>query len=299
MATTGSLAAAEVAAQWHDGSVVFPDDGRRFATRGGTHGTNSLGFHERELPFAPGPGMRRIVVLGDSMTWGTTTAEEAWTRAAEAALGAPWQLVNLSHYGYDAEQSLATLHRFGWEYQPELVVFASYVNDLVPTELITVGEPPMPAWVAPTGTLPWSVRRWSALARLAEGAIRSAGFVERESSDTYRDVLLRMRDESAGHGVPLLILGLAPHVLAEADLVACDVLAGAPGRCETSMRRLKDQETIALELGIRFAPMVEALRPAPPGGWFPANVADWEHPSPAGHERIGKVAAGVIGGFVR
>ncbi len=273
---------------------MFPTDGRRYATRGGAHGTNSLGFHERELPFAPEPGVRRVVVLGDSMTWGTTTAAEAWPRAAEAALGEPWQLVNLSHYGYDAEQSLATLGAFGWAYEPELVVFASYVNDLVPTELITVGEPPLPAWVGVEGVLPWDVRQRSAVARLAEGAVRGVGFVERESSDTFRDVLLRMREETSARGVPLLILGLAPHVLAEPDLAACEALTGGVGRCATALRRLGEQESIAAALGVRFVPLVRALRPAPPSGWFPANPEDWEHPSPSGQARIGEAAAGVI-----
>lgn len=298
MATLGSLAAAEAVARQHDGALIFPEDGRRYATRGGAHGTNSLGFHERELPLAPEPGVRRVVVLGDSMTWGTTTSEEAWPRIAERALGKPWQLVNLSHYGYDAEQSLATLRAFGWAYRPELIVFATYVNDLVPTELITVGEPPMPAWVGVDGGLPWSVRRWSALGRLAEGAVRNSGFVERESSDTYQDVLIRMRDEAASRDTPLLILGLVPHVLAEPELPACEAIAGGAGRCESSLRRLQEQQTIARYLDIPFVSMQDALRPNPVGGWFPANVGDWEHPSPAGHARIGEAAAGVIQGYL-
>ncbi len=297
--TLGSLAAAEGLARHHDGALLFPDDGRRYATKGGAHGTNSLGFHERELPLVPPPGVRSVVVLGDSMTWGTTTAEQAWPRVAETALGANWRLVNLSHYGYDAEQSLATLQAFGWAYQPELVVFASYVNDLVPTELITVGEPPLPAWVGLHGALPAGLRQWSSLARLGEGLVRSFRFSEREAREPFKDVLIRMRDASTERGVALLVLGLGPHVLAEADPVACEALAGGAGRCATARRRLDDQAAIAGEAGVPFEPLIRALQPPPAGGWFPANPEDWEHPSPEGHARIGKAAAELIRGLPR
>lgn len=136
-----SLGALEAGLRDHDDEIVFLKAGRRYGIRGGSHGTNALGFHERELAMVPDEGTRRIVVLGDSMTWGTTSPHAAWPRIAETTLGTPWQLVNLSMYGYDAEQSLATLESVGWRYHPERVIFASYMNDLVPTELITVETP--------------------------------------------------------------------------------------------------------------------------------------------------------------
>lgn len=292
VALVGALAAAEAWARHADGDLVFPRDGRRYATRPGTHGTNSLGLHERELPRDPAPGVRRIVVLGDSMTWGTAGADDTWTRAAEAALGPPWELVNLSHYGYDADQALASLEALGWGYRPELVVYAAYVNDLVPTELITVGDPPMPAWIGPRGN---PLRAWSSLARRVEGAVRARGFVEREDADAWAAALAAMRDACAARGVPLQGLGLVPHVLAEPDPARCDAAAGAPGRCAEALDRHARQAAIAGELGVAWFSTLPALRAGPERSWFDAGSADWEHPSPAGHRLLGGEIAALLG----
>lgn len=286
-----ALAAAEVLARHHDGSLTFPNDGRRFATRGGEHGTNSQGFHERELPAGPPSGERRVVVLGDSMTWGTGSADQAWPRTLEAALGAPFRAINLSHYGYDAEQSLATLRTFGWRFHPAAVVFATYANDLVPSELITVGEPPLFAWVGDAGTLPTRLRQRSSVARLAEGAWRARGFAEVEDPRRYRAALLGMREEAAQHSVPLVVVGLAAHVLAEPDLSRCDARAGAPGRCSDAIARTAREAEIVASVGLPYIDGLAVLRAGPERAWFNAGSADWEHPSPAGHAWLGAALA--------
>ena len=291
-----SLGALEAGLRDHDDEIVFLEAGRRYGIRGGSHGTNSLGFHERELAMVPDEGTRRIVVLGDSMTWGTTTPDAAWPRIAETTLGTPWQLVNLSMYGYDAEQSLATLESVGWRYHPERVVFASYMNDLVPTELITVGDPALSAWISPRGFLPWSIRQNFATARIVEGSIRRFSYAESDTSDTFRDALIGLRAATLAHGVPLLVVGLGPHAMALGK--ACDEAAGEVGRCAWAQSRLDRQATIAAEVGVRFAPMLSALDAPPPEGWFPANRNDWEHPSEAGHRRIGYAVGSVLQGWV-
>lgn len=281
------LGVAESVATLADGALEFPTDGRRFSTRPGEHGTNRRGLHERELADVPPVGVRRFVVLGDSMTWGTGTAAQAWPRLAETHLGPPWQSVNLSHYGYDAEQSLATLQSLGWRYGPEAVVFATYGNDLVPTELITVGDAAMPAWVGGDGH---GLGRWS-LGRRFVGALRARGFSEREHPDRYRAALMGLRDAAATAAVPLFVVVLHPHVLAEPDATACGRQAGAPDRCAGALARARIQVRTLEELAIPHLDTLAALHAGPARSWFGENAADWEHPSPEGHAVIGVAVA--------
>ncbi len=286
-----ALGGAEALARYADDTLDFPTDGRRFSTRGGTHGTNRSGFLERELPEAPPAGVRRIVVLGDSMTWGTGSAAEAWPRVMEARLGAPWEAVNLSHYGYDAEQSLATLRAIGWRYGPDAVVFGTYGNDLVPTELITVGRSAMPAWVGgPDGP----GTRWS-LWRRVEGAWRTRGFEEREAPDRYRAALLALKEATATAGVPLFVVLLVPHVLAEPDLAACEARAGGAARCASALERAERQSRLLDSLSIPYLSTLPALRTGPERAWFAADSSDWEHPSPQGHVVVGEAVADWLG----
>ena len=95
---------------------------------------------------------KTVLVLGDSMTWGTGPAEEAWPRLAEARLGAGWEVLNFSHYGYDIAQSLAVLRQHGWAYGPDLVVYAAYTNDPIPSRVVEVGGGRV--WVAEEGLFP-------------------------------------------------------------------------------------------------------------------------------------------------
>ena len=288
-----TLALAEAGACHLDGDIQFPRDGRRFSTRPGTHGTNSGGFHERELQEIPLGKARRIVVLGDSMTWGTGEAAEAWPRVLEDHLGPPWEAVNLSHYGYDAEQALATLETFGWRYHPSVVVFGSYQNDLVPSELITVGSAGMPAWVG--GSALGELAGLSSLVRRIEGAIRSRGFVEHESEARYERALAAMQDSAKAAGVPLFVVVLVPHVLAEPDPARCELRAGASGRCAMARARTAQQEAMLRQLNLEYFSTLPVLQAGEKRAWFSDNPSDWEHPSPAGHALIGAAVADWLG----
>ncbi len=289
MSGAAALALAELYARHLDDALEFPSDGRRFSTRAGTHGTNRFGLHERDLPDTPPPGVRRIVVLGDSMTWGTASPAEAWPRAVETQLGAPWQTVNLSHYGYDAEQALATLQSFGWRNQPAAVVFGTYANDLVPTELITVGSPAMPAWVGASFLFPGAGR--SSLGRRLEGAVRTRYYVEAEDPARFAAAVMAMRDAADAAGVPFFVVLLAPHVLAEPDPERCDAFAGSVGRCAAALELAARQLQMVTQLGVPAFSVVPALQAGPERVWFPADSDDWEHPSPAGHTLIGAAVA--------
>lgn len=81
-------------------------------------------------PHAKPPGVRRVVVLGDSTAWGWGVDDEAmWTRLVERELGPAVELVNLAVPGYGTDQELWALERAGLAYQPDLVLLAFVHND--------------------------------------------------------------------------------------------------------------------------------------------------------------------------
>lgn len=100
--------------------------------------TNSLGLRERELPIPKPGGVRRVVFLGDSVTFGAGVRDdEPFPRRLEAALAeggvGPIQTVNTAVVGYNTVQELARLEQVGLAYQPDVVVLTFVVNDLLET----------------------------------------------------------------------------------------------------------------------------------------------------------------------
>lgn len=285
-----ALAGAEALARRHFGTTVLVDDGRRFATRPGTRGTNAWGFAERAIPPGADPSVRRVAVLGDSMTWGTSTPDRAWPRAAEAALGAGWQVLNFSHYGYDATQSAAVLTGHAARWAPDVVVYAAYGNDLVPTRFITVGEPPLRVRVAdPAGRLPGGLGR-SALVRLVDGAARSPAEVEDPAA--LRRALAAMAEAARGLDASFLVWVQVPHVLAAADADA-DALTH-PGFAARALDRARRVEAEARALGLDVASARPYLRGTGRAAFHPPGSTDPEHPGPAGHAVLGRAFADLL-----
>ena len=86
-------------------------------------------------------GTRRILFLGDSVTfgWGVSD-EETFVALLEASLNAasstPWETVNLGHMGYDTTQELGAYTEVGSLYEPDILVVVFVDNDIVPMELV-------------------------------------------------------------------------------------------------------------------------------------------------------------------
>jgi hypothetical protein len=99
---------------------------------------NSLGFRDdREYSLDKGPNTFRIIVLGDSVTFGHgSIAANTYPALLERKLKAwrpevDWQVWNLAVPGYNTSQELAHLLQVGPRYQPDLVVVGFFGNDLV------------------------------------------------------------------------------------------------------------------------------------------------------------------------
>lgn len=116
-------------------SGVFPgnvDTNRTFAYR-----TNWQGLRDRDR-FQKKPGTRRVLVIGDSYTWGYAVAEdEAFPQTAERLLqerGSPEiEVINGGIPDYNSRQERALLERLMPIYEPDAVFLAYVVNDAEPS----------------------------------------------------------------------------------------------------------------------------------------------------------------------
>jgi lysophospholipase L1-like esterase len=116
-------------------SGVFPgnaDPSRTFAYR-----TNAQGLRDRDR-FRKRPGTTRVLVMGDSYTWGYAVAEEeAFPQTAERLLkerGYPdTEVINGGVPDYNTRQERQLLERLMPVYEPDVVFLAYLVNDAEPS----------------------------------------------------------------------------------------------------------------------------------------------------------------------
>ena len=114
---------------------------------------NSLGFRDtRDYPLEKSPTTFRILVLGDSVTFGHgALSETTYPFLLEQNLhkwrpDIDWQVWNLGVPGYNTSQELSYLREVGPRYQPDLVVVGFYENDLADN------VPPSSSWVRRFGS---------------------------------------------------------------------------------------------------------------------------------------------------
>jgi len=92
---------------------------------------NREGFRDPERSLVKPAGSKRIVVLGDSVTWGWGVDNgERYTDLLEARLGPGVEVINLAVPGYGTDQHYWNLERNGWSYEPDLVLYCVVMNDL-------------------------------------------------------------------------------------------------------------------------------------------------------------------------
>ncbi len=93
----------------------------------------ALGLRDRPLDPAKPPGVRRVLVIGDSFAEALEVAlDESFSRRLEAELdrlGSPAEVVNLGVSGYSTVQALRRLDALGWRFAPDDVVYLAHPND--------------------------------------------------------------------------------------------------------------------------------------------------------------------------
>lgn len=129
-------------------ALTLPDAWRRrkerlegatsaYTWHGALHVHDEEGFRRLNGPFAAkDPKTFRIMVVGDSLTYGLGVAEE-WTYSSllEQSLQPDYrvEVVNLGRSGYQSADNLSVLHRILPQLEPDLVVHAVCLNDFLPS----------------------------------------------------------------------------------------------------------------------------------------------------------------------
>jgi lysophospholipase L1-like esterase len=102
---------------------------------------NNLGFRDpREYSLEKRPGTFRILVMGDSVTFGHgATFETTYPYLLEQRLrtwrpDVQWEVWNLGVPGYNTRQELTYLEEVGPRFEPDLVIVGFYPNDFTGNE---------------------------------------------------------------------------------------------------------------------------------------------------------------------
>ncbi len=111
--------------------------GREHYVRAWAH--NSAGLRSRHVDALKRPGVMRIVVLGDSFTWGDKIARiwETWPYVMESTLNEPHErveVISLAMRGHTTVNEEETLRRIGWRFEPDVVVVQFALNDPLPSD---------------------------------------------------------------------------------------------------------------------------------------------------------------------
>lgn len=114
----------------HTGYVVYnPDTNQPIRYR-----TNAHGWKDVEHTYTKPPGVFRLVIVGDSNTWGVVEPGQEYHRQLEQLLHAAGypqvEVIGLGVGGWGTDQILAAYQREGVRYDPDLVIYQMDVNDL-------------------------------------------------------------------------------------------------------------------------------------------------------------------------
>lgn len=318
-ASGGAWIEARCQREEREGGLLLPWDqpGRKYALAGGEgkNTLNSLGFNDREFTVAKTPGVTRVAVFGDSLTFGSgIPPASVYPAAAETILrerGQSVEIYNFSVYGYDVEQVAATLRWVGWTYAPDLVVYAYFTNDSFPSELLTLADGHTPIFVGTDISADMAVvspafslfaarhsaafRRWLGAIVTREEARRNTKSENDDSvrleatdaavdEDFFRRNLEAMQTDAAAHQTPFVVYGLVPHVLANRDLGRCGQPNHPASFCLGQILSLHDTWQMSFDLGIPFVSSLPWLQSEGRESYFGVNTPqDDIHAGAEGH----------------
>ena len=249
------------------------------------------------------PGVRRVIALGDSFTWGLLlpSADSAWPARLERELSAtgagPAEVINMGQRGWATANEAEFLRRLGWQFDPDLVIVQFFLNDAYESGPGFQFQEGRRVVLLPPAFAQGYVRS-SALAALVargvNGLLFGVLFPESESADLYaedapgwrqmRSALREIGDSARSRGRPVLFVlfpALLPGEWTPDTYPAREVY-----------RRVEDE---AAESGLTVLDLTEA---------FAAEGGDWQrwwatpydsHPNAQGHA----VAAAAIAARIR
>ncbi len=149
LAVALALIAAEFTARFTFRHAATSGNARDFVARHAPAPTirnNSLGFREREIP--PRSDRYRIVVVGDSFTWGQGVEErDRFSNLIEQALGPQYEVFNFGRPGNNMPEHLDVLTQ-ALAASPDFVLLQLYINDFETAAMVRPQPKPLlpPDW---------------------------------------------------------------------------------------------------------------------------------------------------------
>ena len=237
--------------------------------------TNSHGWRDRETPWESPDGRPRLVVVGDSFTFGVgVDADERWTDVLEELVPG-LDVVNLGMNAIGTDQELLVLERDGLRYGPALVVCQLYDgNDFRDVSLSRNGYLPKPHFRLAGGALELVPPRRDWDSRLREcGYLGELAFRVLRGASDYRVVTPEWRDADT---TPLLAALLERMRTASegagAGFLVLVVRSPGPPRFDALAPQLERAGVETLDSGPLFAdPAARAVRMLPDDHWTPAG----------------------------
>jgi hypothetical protein len=107
---------------------------------------NSDGFRDKEYPLEKSKNTFRIIILGDSVTFGFGVENnESYPKILEAKLntlnnGINYEVLNFGVWGYGTIQEVETLKIKGVKYKPDMVILGYHGTDLVDNFNVLYGD---------------------------------------------------------------------------------------------------------------------------------------------------------------
>lgn len=241
---------------------------------------NSKGLRDAEYDYPRKAGVKRILALGDSITFGWgVKVEDTYAKVLERALNAgaaspKYEVLNCGVGNYTASRILGLYEHELHKYRPDVVSLAFFINN--------ANETPDTAWKTVFNTpLQFPIYLWSRLQRVTARYSVTKGF-DRYYQDLYRDdnpVFAPLRAKLVAFIKKLRGEGKKVVVLSIPD---CMHLDEKPYRYQYVTDKVF---ALAREAGaetLDLLPSVQGMKPQEI-----MNTPEDRHPNAEGHRRMG------------
>lgn len=267
---------------------------------------SSQGLRDQEYALGRQPNTTRVLVLGDSVTFGFgVLAEESFPERLEQRLndlgdGGRYEVINAGVIGYNTIQERVRLQQVGLQFQPDVVVLTFVVNDLLDTFSIFDHQ------YEPTDTLApakkW-LRRNSRLYRFYQNT--SWRLVDALRKDPNRPEQPRQRQRVLEREAEIARIAEIGHEHGARFLLALypDNLhqAVSPDSAGQQITVREEVLSFAQRSGLAVLDLTEALGDVRDQRARVMRLREDPHPSPAGHQVIAQALfeklseAGMVG----
>lgn len=261
---------------------------------------NSHGLREDEIPYNKPAGEKRILMLGDSVTFGWGVSQgETFSDRLEYLLnelpGDSWQVINSGVNGYNTEQESTYLRIEGMRYSPDFVLLVYVSNDMCP--IIDPNETTWrryPSWPSSLPEVMDRLRELSFLSQMTKLFIRmeQMDMARTKTTDENSSISARNRGRITDHpnwqaskaallniaqqcdkaGIPFLVAiygGFGPEFWAGLQEAGVDIIGLSPAwrdvpQGQAHVSRIDPHPSVVVhEMIARY--LVDALRKQ---GWY-------------------------------